>query len=101
MLNFIDIYICLPVSGCDGRGPSALLCPGAYNAVKTALVTCIDRLYGISINSFNVALSNFLIFSLEQSLLNNTNKNINIHVIQLYLFPLIASMFLFRIKPVC
>jgi len=25
------------VSGCVGRGPSALFCPGAYNAVMTAL----------------------------------------------------------------
>ena len=24
-----------------GRGPSALLCPGAYNAVKTALITLV------------------------------------------------------------
>jgi hypothetical protein len=38
MLNFIDIYIFIPVSGCVGRGPSALLCPGAYNAVKSALI---------------------------------------------------------------
>ena len=28
----------IPVSGCVGKGPSALLCPGAYNAVKTALL---------------------------------------------------------------
>jgi hypothetical protein len=26
--------------GCVGRGPSALLCPGAYNSVKTALIGC-------------------------------------------------------------
>jgi len=25
------------VSDCVGRGASALLCPGAYNAVKTAM----------------------------------------------------------------
>ena len=31
------INICFPVSGCVGRGPSALLFPGAYNVVKTAL----------------------------------------------------------------
>ena len=37
MFNFIDIYIFIPVSGCVGRGPRALLCPGTYNAVKTAL----------------------------------------------------------------
>ena len=36
MFNFIDNYIFTPVSGCVGRGPSVLLCPGAYNAVKTA-----------------------------------------------------------------
>ena len=37
MFNFIDIYIFNPVSGCVGRDHHALLCPGAYNAVKTAL----------------------------------------------------------------
>ena len=31
------IHIFIPVSGCVGKGPSALLCFGAYNAVKTAL----------------------------------------------------------------
>jgi hypothetical protein len=33
------IFIFISVSGCVGicRGPSALLCPGAYNAVKMAL----------------------------------------------------------------
>jgi hypothetical protein len=31
------IYIFIPVSGCVGRDSSALLCPGAYNAAKTAL----------------------------------------------------------------
>jgi len=31
------IYIFIPVSGCVGRGSSSLLCPGVYNAVKTAL----------------------------------------------------------------
>jgi hypothetical protein len=34
MFNFIDIYIFILVSGCVGRGPSVLLWPGAYNAVK-------------------------------------------------------------------
>ena len=29
----------IPVSGCVGRAPSALFFPGAYKAVKTALVT--------------------------------------------------------------
>ena len=38
MFNFIDIYIFISVSGCEGRDPSALLCPGAYYAVKKALV---------------------------------------------------------------
>jgi len=27
MFNFIDIYSFIPVSGCVGMGPSALLCP--------------------------------------------------------------------------
>ena len=31
------IYIFIHVSVCGGRGLHALLCPGAYNAVKTAL----------------------------------------------------------------
>ena len=42
MLNFIDIYMFIPVSGCVGSGPSALIYTGAYNAVKTALITCIS-----------------------------------------------------------
>ena len=37
MLNFIGIYSFIPASGCVGMGTSALLCMGAYNAVKTAL----------------------------------------------------------------
>ena len=36
MFNFIDIYSFIPVSGCVDMGPSALLFPGGYNAVKTA-----------------------------------------------------------------
>jgi len=28
----------VPMSGCVGMGPSALLCPGARDAVKTALL---------------------------------------------------------------
>jgi hypothetical protein len=34
------IYSFISVSGCVGirRGPCTLLCPGAYNAVKTALL---------------------------------------------------------------
>jgi len=31
------IYIFIPVSGCVGRGSNVLLCPAAYNAVKTDL----------------------------------------------------------------
>jgi hypothetical protein len=38
----MEIYNFIPVSGCVGMGPSALLCPGAYNAVKT---TPIDFIY--------------------------------------------------------
>ena len=30
----------IPVGGCVGRGPRALFCPVAYNAVKMALVPC-------------------------------------------------------------
>ena len=30
--------IFIPVGGCVGRGPGALLCPGTNNAVKVALV---------------------------------------------------------------
>ena len=37
MFNFIHIYSFMPVRSCVGRGPSALLCTGAYNAAKTAL----------------------------------------------------------------
>jgi len=37
MVNFIDIYSFIHVSGCVFMGSSALLWPGAYNAVKTAL----------------------------------------------------------------
>jgi hypothetical protein len=44
MFNFIDIYICIPVSGCVGRGLSVLLFPGAYDAVQTAL--SIDSGFG-------------------------------------------------------
>ena len=38
MVDFIDIYSFIPVSGCVDMGTIALLCPGAYNVVKTALV---------------------------------------------------------------
>jgi hypothetical protein len=33
MLDFIDIYSFIPVSGGVGMDTSPLLCPGAYNAV--------------------------------------------------------------------
>jgi hypothetical protein len=39
MFNFIEIYSFIPVSGYVDRGPSALLWPGAYCAVKMALPT--------------------------------------------------------------
>jgi hypothetical protein len=39
MFKFIDIHSFIPPSGCVGRGPIALLCQGAYNAVKMALNT--------------------------------------------------------------
>ena len=38
LLKIMTIYISILVSGCVGRSPSALICPGAYNAVKTALI---------------------------------------------------------------
>jgi len=34
LFNFIDIYSFIPVSGYVVMGPTALLCWGAYNAVK-------------------------------------------------------------------
>jgi hypothetical protein len=37
IFNFIDIYSFIPVSGYVAMGLSALLCPGVYNVVKTAL----------------------------------------------------------------
>jgi hypothetical protein len=38
MFNFIEMYSFFPVSGGVGMGTSALLCPGAYNVIKTALI---------------------------------------------------------------
>jgi len=38
MFNFIYNYSFIHVSSCVGRGSSALLCPRAYYAVKTALI---------------------------------------------------------------
>ena len=37
MFNFIDIYSFIPVSSCEVIGPIVMPCPGAYDAVKTAL----------------------------------------------------------------
>ena len=45
MFNFIDIYSFIPASDCVGMGPSTLLCPGAYNAVKTTLGHLSDLIY--------------------------------------------------------
>ena len=38
MFNFIYIYSFIPMSGCVGMDPSALLYPGARDAVKTVLL---------------------------------------------------------------
>jgi hypothetical protein len=38
MFNFKYIYSFIPMSGCVGMGPNALLFPGARDAVKTALL---------------------------------------------------------------
>jgi hypothetical protein len=46
MLNFIDIYSFIPVSGGVGMVTCALLCPWAYNVVKTALV-CLHLYCGL------------------------------------------------------
>jgi hypothetical protein len=37
MFYCINIYSFIPVNGCVGMSSSALLCPGAHNAVKMAL----------------------------------------------------------------
>ena len=49
MFNFINIYSFIPVSGCVDMGPSAMLCQGAYNAVKIAL-----NIYAIIINLYEL-----------------------------------------------
>jgi hypothetical protein len=36
--------VCFPVSGCAGMSLSALLCPWAYDAVKTALHDIAEKL---------------------------------------------------------
>ena len=38
MFNFIYIYSFIPMSGCVGIGPSALIFPGTRDAVKMALL---------------------------------------------------------------
>jgi hypothetical protein len=37
IFNLIDIYIYIPANGCIGSRLVVLLCPGTYDAVKTAL----------------------------------------------------------------
>ena len=37
-LSTFTVLFMFHVSGCVGRDPSALLCPGPYNAVKTTLI---------------------------------------------------------------
>jgi len=44
MFNFIDVYSFLYWSVCVGRGPNALLFPGAYYAVQMALFTVLAKL---------------------------------------------------------
>jgi hypothetical protein len=39
IFNLIDIYIFIPASGCISSRLGVLLCPGPYNAVKTAWPT--------------------------------------------------------------
>jgi len=46
MFNPIDICSFIPVVGCVDMGPSALLCPGACNAVKGGPVH--DNIYLVS-----------------------------------------------------
>ena len=49
LFNFINIYSFISVSGCVGRAPlSALLCPGAYNAVKMALSNTYVYMYSLN-----------------------------------------------------
>jgi hypothetical protein len=38
MFNFIYIYSFIPMSGCVGMGPDALLFPRSRDVVKTALL---------------------------------------------------------------
>jgi hypothetical protein len=43
MLNFININSFIPVSGCVGKVPSTLLCPGVYNAITMVLGRSINQ----------------------------------------------------------
>ena len=45
MFNFIEIYSFIPASGWVEMGHCALLFPGVYNAVKTAMLTLLAQLY--------------------------------------------------------
>jgi hypothetical protein len=47
MFNIIDIYSFISMSGCVGRGPGVLFCPGSYNAVKTALFNEFHKGYAV------------------------------------------------------
>jgi len=42
MFNSIYIYSFIPMSGCVGMGPSALLCPGTRDVVKTVLLLLLS-----------------------------------------------------------
>jgi hypothetical protein len=50
----LTIYMFIPVSGCGGRGPSALFCPRAYNAVQT-LSHNVVHLALIEIRTHNIS----------------------------------------------
>ena len=59
MFILLDLYTFIRASCCVGRGPSELLWPGAFNAVKTALfmaTTCeIDNPTGIVVLAFSTS----------------------------------------------
>ena len=71
ILNFIDIYRFTPVSGCVGMGLSSLLCPGAYDAVKTALRIIIYIFYSGFVCTYSLAC---LINTELSSLKTNTHR---------------------------
>jgi hypothetical protein len=59
MFNYLDhlFYMFIPVSGCVGRSPTLLFCPGAYNAVKTTLhymYISIEKYKALLMPSFEV-----------------------------------------------